>query len=67
MTYKENIKAILECFFQGFKEEIIDGACDRILEQQPKPGRYCPTCGARMGESKESENMSEQERWKKGL
>lgn len=33
MTYKENIKAILECYFTGFKEEIIDSACNRILEQ----------------------------------
>ncbi len=32
MTYKDNVKAILECFFSGFKEEIIDSACDRILE-----------------------------------
>lgn len=35
MTYKENIKAILECSFAGFKEEIIDSACNRILEQEP--------------------------------
>lgn len=34
MTYKENIKAILECYFPGFKEEIIDSACSRILEQK---------------------------------
>lgn len=33
MTYKENIRAILECNFNGFKDEIIDAACDRILEQ----------------------------------
>lgn len=35
MTDKENIKAILECYFTGFKEEIIDSACNRILEQEP--------------------------------
>ena len=35
MTYKENITAILECYFTGFKEEIIDSACNRILEQYP--------------------------------
>ena len=33
MTYKENITAILECYFPGFKKEIIDSACSRILEQ----------------------------------
>ena len=33
MTYKENITAILECYFSGFKKEIIDSACNRILEQ----------------------------------
>lgn len=34
MTYKQNITAILECYFAGFKEEIIDSACNRILEQK---------------------------------
>lgn len=43
MTYKENIKAILECYFTGFKEEIIDSACNRILEQEPKTG-HCREC-----------------------
>lgn len=36
MTYKENITAILECCFAGFKEEIIEGACNRILGLDPK-------------------------------
>ncbi len=35
MTYKENITAILECYFTGFKKGIIDSACNRILEQEP--------------------------------
>ena len=35
MTYKENITAILECYFMGFRKEIIDSACNRILEQEP--------------------------------
>jgi len=35
MTHKENITAILECYFTGFKKEIIDSACNRILEQEP--------------------------------
>jgi len=34
MTHKENITAILECYFTGFKKEIIDSACNRILEQE---------------------------------
>lgn len=34
MTYKENIKAILECYFPGFKEEIIECACNRIVKQE---------------------------------
>jgi len=42
MTYKENITAILECYFAGFKKEIIDSACNRILEQEPKiESKYC--------------------------
>jgi hypothetical protein len=40
MTHKENIRAILECHFTGFKEDIIDSACNRILEQEP---RWIPT------------------------
>lgn len=40
MTYKENITAILECYFTGFKEEIIDSACNRILEQEPETGHW---------------------------
>ena len=35
MTHKENITEILECYFTGFKKEIIDSACNRILEQEP--------------------------------
>lgn len=42
MTYKENIRAILECYFTGFKEEIIDSACNRILEQE-----HCEDCVSR--------------------
>lgn len=36
MTRKENITAILECCFAGFKEEIIEAACNRILGLKPK-------------------------------
>ena len=42
MTYKDNIMAILECYFAGFKKEIIDSACNRILEQE-KTG-HCKDC-----------------------
>lgn len=87
MTYKENIKAILECCFAGFKEEIIEAACNRILEIEQKTGHwimtsdyytgaygtidyvkcsccgkdsleegnFCPNCGAKMVEPKESD------------
>ena len=43
MTHKENLIAILECYFSGFKKEIIDSACDRILEQELKTG-HCKDC-----------------------
>lgn len=43
MTYKENITAILECCFAGFKEEIIDSACNRILGLEPKT-EHCKDC-----------------------
>ncbi len=35
MTHKENIMAILEHYFAGFKKEIIESACNRILQQRP--------------------------------
>lgn len=31
MTYEENVRAILESNFAGFKEEVIDTACKMIL------------------------------------
>lgn len=46
MSYKENITAILECFFAGFTEEIIDSACDRILELEPFINKPCISSGA---------------------
>ncbi len=56
MTREENIRAILECNFAGFKDDIIDIAVKRIceLEQEPRKGEwqltddemfvYCPFC-----------------------
>jgi len=41
MTHKENITAILECYFTGFKKEIIDSACNRILEQEHFMNKPC--------------------------
>ena len=32
MTYRQNVKAILECIFAGFKDELIEVACERICE-----------------------------------
>ena len=32
MTYRQNVKAILECIFVGFKDELIEVACERICE-----------------------------------
>lgn len=31
-TYEENVKAILETCFAGFKEELINNACNSILK-----------------------------------
>lgn len=36
MTYEQNVKAILESNFAGFKEEIIDIACKRICMLETK-------------------------------
>ena len=45
MTNKENIKAILECNFAGFKNEIIDIATERILSlEQQQTEKCCETC-----------------------
>lgn len=38
MTYKENITAILECHFTGFKQEIIDNAVNCILALSENKG-----------------------------
>lgn len=35
MTYKEKIKGILETFFSGYKEEILNDACHRIVNERP--------------------------------
>ena len=41
MTTEQNIKAILECFFSGYKDDIIDAAAKRILEIEPvRRGRW---------------------------
>ena len=37
MTRKENIRAILECYFTGFKDVMIDSACERICELEQEP------------------------------
>lgn len=31
-TNRQNVKAILECIFAGFKDELIEVACERICE-----------------------------------
>lgn len=36
MSYEENVRAILECNFAGFKDEIIDRAVKMIMELEPK-------------------------------
>lgn len=33
MTLKQNITSILECYFTGFKDEIIEACANRIMEQ----------------------------------
>lgn len=40
MTYRKYITAILETCFAGFKEEMIECACNRILEYKPKVGHW---------------------------
>lgn len=32
-TMRNNIMAILECYFAGYKDEVIESAADRILYQ----------------------------------
>lgn len=41
MTYKENVMAILETCFAGFKEELIEAAADRINELDRTGGNVC--------------------------
>ena len=42
MTYKENVTAILECNFAGFKQEIIDTAVNNILTLSENKGKWIP-------------------------
>lgn len=42
MTYKENVTAILECNFAGFKQEIIDSAVDCIMALSENKGEWIP-------------------------
>lgn len=37
LTYEENVKAILKTHFAGFKEELIDSACNSILKLKQQP------------------------------
>ena len=32
MTYEQNVKSILECYFTNCKDELIESACKRICE-----------------------------------
>ena len=45
LTYEENVKAILECCFPGYKEELINDACKSIcaLKCTKKQARWIPT------------------------
>lgn len=36
LSFEENVRAILECNFAGFKDEFIDIATQRIVELQPQ-------------------------------
>lgn len=47
MTQKENIKAILNAHFVGFKDEIIDSATNTIceLKQEPFMNKPCVSSG----------------------
>lgn len=62
LTYEQNVKAILECIFAGYKDELIEIACKGICtlkdteERKPKTGHWiydkksdlskCSICGA---------------------
>lgn len=82
MTFKQNIKAILECYFAGFKDEIIDSCCNRIYYEYTLKERAEKISSeelhyvfvdemaceqAKQALNRSMKNMSEQERWKKGL
>ena len=39
LTREQNVRAIIETHFAGFKEEIIDSAVNRILELKDEPNQ----------------------------
>ena len=50
MTREENIKAILNAHFVGFKDEIIDSATNTICELKQEPFMNKPCVSARVCE-----------------
>ena len=54
LTYEQNVKAILECIFAGYKDELIDIACKGICTlkntEEQKKGHWIKTPKAVMGE-----------------
>lgn len=44
MTRSENIKAILECNFPGFKDELIENACKRIVAEDERLDKHLIRC-----------------------
>lgn len=46
LTYEQNVKAVLECIFAGYKDELIEDACKMICalkcfeKQEQKPGHW---------------------------
>ena len=49
LTYEQNVKAILECFFPGHKDELIEDACKKICtlkcpEKRESKIGHCKDC-----------------------
>lgn len=49
LTYEQNVEAILECFFPGHKDELIEDACKKICtlkcsEKQELKIGHCKDC-----------------------
>jgi len=49
LTFKQNVRSILDCHFTGFRDDIIDSAVESIAMLNPKSATSCDGCQKTLG------------------